>query len=87
MILNRKYIAARIGRSVYGEELLVQGQRADSLNWDTLTRYPVAQQAIAEIDACNKARKFSETVGGSVTAYDLGGYGMKTYIGGVEFVR
>lgn len=83
MLLNNgPYINTRVIRGAYADEYLVQGQSSKTYNWSTLVRYPATQKAIAEIDACNKARKFSETVVGLVTAYDTNGYEIKSYLEG-----
>lgn len=80
-----KCINTRVIRSVYGTEILVQGQSAKTLNWVTLTRYPLGQIKVAEVDACNRARKFSFEADGLVTAYNCGGYGMVSYLNGEEW--
>lgn len=83
MLLNNgPYINTRVIRGVYADEYLVQGQSSKTYNWSTLVRYPTTQKAIAEIDACNKACKFSEEMPGLVTAYDTSGYAIKSYLGG-----
>lgn len=80
-----KCINSRVVRSVYGTEILVEGQSAKTLNWVTMARYPLGQIKVAEVDACNRARKFSLEVDCLVTAYNCGGYGMVSYLKGEEW--
>lgn len=80
-----KYINTRIIKSVYADEYIVQAQSNRSYNWETLVRYPSTQKAVAEIDAKNKAKKFSKEVNGLVTAYNCGGYALASYLDGEQF--
>lgn len=87
MKMAQNYINTRVIESVYGAEYLVQGQSSRSYNWETIVRYPITQKAVAEIDACNKAKKYSEKAGRLVTAYNCGGYGIKSFVNGEEYTR
>ena len=85
--MAQNYINTRVIESVYGTEYLVQGQSSKTYNWETVVRYPITQKVIAEIDACNKAKKYSENACRLVTAYNCSGYGMKAYVNGKEYTR
>lgn len=76
------YLSTRVIESFYGACYLVQGQSEKSYNWVTLVSYPISQKHIAEIDACNKAKKISLHVNRQVTAYNNGGYAIKSFIKG-----
>ena len=83
--MAQNYINTRVIESVYGDCYLVQDQSPKSYNWETITTYPISQKCIAEIDACNKAKKYSEKAGRLVVAYNCSGYGMKSFLNGEEY--
>lgn len=82
-----KYVNTRVIESHRHDFFLVQGQNAQTLNWETLTAFTLDMKELAEEDACDKAKQFSTEVSGLVTAYDIAGHGIKGFVKGEEYKR